>query len=372
MLVAIIAGTKDDERGRWLNGTLSGRFTTFYRHALRPGQNWVRETDLIIERADVVLVVASPAFASDPAWMAFFDRHQQGGVRFIPVVFERHQLRGLLRPFVALELYGLPAAAAAEKLFDAVESEIGRPAEAAPFPGDDDAPTRPEWRRLDTPATTLWRESLDGNVTRHEPPVAEVHLVPVRGDSPPWLSVGDLEESADALKERARASGLFPVDLLVTRRVADPVRPYRQEAGKALLVSGRNPAGVPGLAIAQSGQRSAWTWLLRRDGLTVLDRKEVTAQIRQLVELLAALPLPQAELVAPTVGIEPAQMVTVAGPGGEPAFATRPQPHVRPIAGEALDWHWLRTMPEAVSATLAARLDIAYRDLATSGPVSRL
>ncbi|MEV4499186.1 hypothetical protein AB0J84_26260 [Micromonospora arborensis] len=205
-------------------------------------------------------------------------------------------------------------------------------------------PAEPDWQPLMVRAAVTWRDELDRNVTRRDPPALEVHLVPT-ADEPVRLSLLELERSAATLVGHARAAGLFPPDMPVLQSI-DDVR---------CLVTGDTDGQVPGLAITRGGQRSAWRKLGRRSDLWVLDRSEVAAQTCDLLRLLTALPGRRSGRVVPAIGLEPAQLVAVLSDDPSP-FGPRFPAHVRVPADDSLTWQWLVDATDGIGAELAARL----------------
>ncbi|MEV0901432.1 hypothetical protein [Actinoplanes sp. NPDC049802] len=223
-------------------------------------------------------------------------------------------------------------------------------------------PARPQWELLPREVDVRWRKDLGARVERDTPESIEIHLIPVE-DLTPWrLALTDLEGIDGHLRESGRRDGLFPQDLeLRTRFGAVRAKRVSSPDDRVCLVVG-DVDEVAGLAVTRQGGRSGWVPLLRRGHLAVLDRGEVTKQIRQLIETLSSLPIGHGRRVALAVGLEPAQRLTMADPDGPPRFAQILRPHIRPPVQDMIEWRWLEQAPDAVSDELAARVAAAFRE----------
>jgi tetratricopeptide (TPR) repeat protein len=129
-----------------------------YRVALqawdfRPGSDFVQQMDQMVQEAERIITVLSPAYVKSAfagaEWRAAFAEDPSGkrGL-LLPVRVEEVDPRGLLKTRTYLDLVGQDSASAREMLLAAARGARGKPIHEREFPG---APTRPVDNRAEVP-----------------------------------------------------------------------------------------------------------------------------------------------------------------------------------------------------------------------------
>lgn len=337
----------------------------------RPGSNFVIEMQKALQSSDRLIAVLSPDYLAarfpQPEWAAVFAADPEGATRrLVPVMVRHCQPDGLLGQIVQIRIHNLESATAAQKLLDGVSADRARPTTPPVFPGSvgftpgttGAAPSAPAgrltWRRLPSPPEVRWRNELDNrlpNQTGYE--AVELHLVPVGEEA--RLQVSELTGLKATLPDHGRRHGIFS---------ATEALDAQGDSTKAVVLS-RERGKVAGLAVTRSGQRSAWVGLPRDMLGAVLDESHLTDQLVDLLDALASLPLPTAELVVPAIGIEPATIVAVGSVTQMPRSSAQighgmPR-HVRPVVEDAVTLATISARGKDVASELAATLVTEHR-----------
>jgi hypothetical protein len=117
--------------------------------------------------------------------------------------------------------------------------------------------------------------------------------------------------------------------------------------------------------VTRSGQRSAWTELPRDTLGAVLDESHLADQLIGLLNALASVSLPTAELVVPAIGVEPATMVAIGSvtqlPRRSPGFGLSMPRNIRPEAEDAVTWAAVGAYGKDIAIELTARLITEHR-----------
>jgi hypothetical protein len=106
----------------------------------RPGSNFVLDMDRAAALAERTIAVLSPRYHASkftqPEWAAAFARDPTGEKGLLlPVQIEKSQLEGLLHQIVHVDLTGLGADQARERLVQGVRFERTKPSKEPSFPG---------------------------------------------------------------------------------------------------------------------------------------------------------------------------------------------------------------------------------------------
>lgn len=336
----------------------------------RPGSNFVLEMQQALQQTERMIAVLSPDYLKarfpQPEWAAAFAGDPEGARRaLIPVMVRECEPDGLLSQVVQIRIHNIQDPdAAARAILDGVMPGRAKPSARLPFPGlptDRSVSTSPtsasgrlRWLRVDTPATVSWRTDLDHGVPNQQRAEAvELHLLPIGDDA--RLQVRELAELRDTLTDFGRQQRVFS-----SAEGLDA----RADASKASVVSTRREA-ASGLAVTRSGQRSTWAALPRGPLSAILDEDHLAGQIQAMLRTLAAMPVPNADLVIPVVAIEPAMMITIgkadAPPSNIATFGIHMPQYIRPAYDEALSFSELAVHASAIGAELAARLKIEHK-----------
>jgi len=128
----------------WIGWQLeeAGYATALQAWDFRPGSNFVLEMDRAARLAERTIAVLSPdyikAVYTQPEWAAAFrlDPTGEGGT-LVPVQVRecRHELKGLLRQIISIDLVGLDESTAQETLLEGIRHERNKPTTAPLFPG---------------------------------------------------------------------------------------------------------------------------------------------------------------------------------------------------------------------------------------------
>jgi tetratricopeptide (TPR) repeat protein len=128
----------------WIGWQLeeAGYATALQAWDFRPGSNFVLEMDRAARLAERTIAVLSPdyikAVYTQPEWAAAFrlDPTGEGGT-LVPVQVRecRHELKGLLRQIISIDLVGLDEPTAREMLLEGIRHERNKPTTAPLFPG---------------------------------------------------------------------------------------------------------------------------------------------------------------------------------------------------------------------------------------------
>jgi hypothetical protein len=363
----------DEEWAVWIAGVLedAGYSVVIQVWDFLPGSNFVIEMQKAVCSSRRLIAVLSPDYLAarypQPEWAAIFAADPEGIERkLVPVMVRRCDPEGLLGQVVQIRIHDLGHEAAAQRLLDGVKPGRAKPDEPAAFPGAarpaPDTTAAPfggqlNWRPLASPPEVVWRSGLDSQLPIQSGYEAvELHLVPVGYHT--RLQVRELAGLKSSLPDHARRHGIFsPTEALDARG----------DATKTVVLS-RERGRVAGIAVTRSGQRSTWVGL-PRDGLgAVLDESHLTGQLVGMLDALASLPLPAAELVVPVVGIEPAAMVAVGSVTQMPRSSAQighgmPR-HVRPAVEDTVAMAAVLTRAKDVAIELAARLVTEHRSAA--------
>ncbi len=141
----------DKNWAEWIAWTLEANQYTSVVQAwdIGPGSNFVVEMHNATQNAARTIIVLSPAYIeanrrsgfTTAEWAAAFKADPDGRQRkLLPVRVADCHPPGLLGPLVYLDLVGLPADEAREKLLAGVKPGRGKPATAPGFPGGGKSP----------------------------------------------------------------------------------------------------------------------------------------------------------------------------------------------------------------------------------------
>lgn len=132
----------DYQWAEWIAWQLekAGYSTVIQAWDFRPGSNFVLEMQNAAEQADRTIAVLSPSYIkalyTHPEWAAAFARDPTGSKRkLLPVRVRPCELTGLLSQIVYIDLVGLRAEEACDKLFKGVDFNRSKPGIAPGFPG---------------------------------------------------------------------------------------------------------------------------------------------------------------------------------------------------------------------------------------------
>ncbi|WP_424188659.1 SEFIR domain-containing protein [Actinokineospora sp. G85] len=204
---------------------------------------------------------------------------------------------------------------------------------------------------LTTIPEVRWR-----TLARHtlEPPAVDLHLVPV-GDQP-RIQVRRMDGLAKELGALGREAGLFDPGAALEIRADD-------EMAEA---SGKNYDTPECLTVFRSGQRSAAFGLSRATIGRVLIPEDVTKRVTELVRLLLAIDLPNADAYAPAIGLASLGPSTRIGTTADLTATHASVPwrqenrfYVQPE--DAYPPALLASNADDVAAELTARLVVAFR-----------
>jgi TIR domain-containing protein len=356
----------DQTWAEWIAHVLedAGNAVAIQAWDFRPGSNFVIEMQKALQSADRLIAVLSPDYLAarypQPEWAAVFAADPEGvNRRLVPVMVRKCQPDGLLGQVVQIRIHELDEPAAKLALLEGVRPGRAKPTAAPAYPGaarpgvgvaaTAAAGARLAWRRAPAPAEVVWRAVLEDQIPHQIGYTAvEVHLVPVGDDG--RLQVRDLNELALSLPGYGRQTKIFNVTEAINARAT---------AAKAVAVSTARD-GAAGIAVTRSGQRSAWTALPRDSLGAILDEAHLVDQITTLIDALTALSVPEAELVVPAVGVEPARMVSIGRvadlPRTSAQYGLTTTEYLRPAADDAVTLVDLRTHGREVAVELAARI----------------
>lgn len=369
----------DEERATWIADVLrgAGYSVLIQTQDFPPGSNFVLGMQQALQSSDRLIAVLSSDYLrarfTRAEWASVFAVDPEGiGRKLIPVMVQQCEPDGLLGQLVQIRIHDFDELEAKRKLLDGIEAAQGKSAQpgsfpglAAHVPGHSRSSARSydglDWTFLSSPPGIAWRSVLENRFasqyTGYE--AVEFHLVPV-GDQA-RLQVRDLKGLEGSLPAHGRQHGVFTaVDALDVRSSSTEV-----------VVTSAGRGVVAGLAVTRSGQRSAWAALPRDTLGAVLDEADLSDKVARMLDTLIVLPLREAELSLPAVGIEPAQMVSVGCVCDLPRRSAQlghgmPQ-YIRPLAEEAVTVAALRTHGKEIAEELAARLAAEHKTAARIG-----
>lgn len=221
----------------------------------------------------------------------------------------------------------------------------------------DAAPSGPagtvRWSALDHTPPVTWRTDLQ-RAWGTESATLEVHLVPVDADARP--EVRRLSALPDELVQLGRARGLFAQAQAVEAESTAP-------AAIAYVREPRSGTNT-GLAVLRTGQRTAWETLPKGRMASIFDIEHIALRLAVLINVLLNVQAPEPGRVAPTVGLEPAILVTVgkvSDPQPSAVTLTAHQAPVRTDLEDAIEWADLRRQVDQVAEEMAARLAATFR-----------
>jgi SEFIR domain len=331
-------------------------------------QDWSSWAIIHMTSADFVLVVTSPQYkqAGDGIGVPLVNRGVQSEAamlrdllhgdrqewlpKLLPVVLPGHEIAEIpyfLQPNTA-DHYRIEELSQ-EGIRELLEVINGGPV-SSPLPRGS-AGSR-QWQLLPAPTETTWLSDITD--TGSGQPTLEVHLVPV--DHHERLQVRHLEPLADQLASIGRSRRLFTVweQLHVS---------WTDQGAWAYSTSPRE--GTAGLAVLRSGQRSAWATLPRAVIGTLLIPEDVRQRLAHVLGLLTSLGLSAPLRVAPTVGLEPLDLVRIGQRedmnSTTAALHTAYPKHIRLPADEAVTFADLRGSIGDVAEELASRLIATFR-----------
>jgi hypothetical protein len=344
----------------------------------RPGNNFAVEMDKALRQCPRMIAVLSPAYLKAPfpasEWAAAFAGDPVGAKNaLVPIMVEQCFPVGLLSQVVQIRIVGLDETAARKRILDGVRRERNKPSTPPPFPGSTGAAlpapavpfpsattsrasassTRLRWQSPSPPVEVSWRRDLDRTMRgRQVAESIEVHLAFAGNDA--RLQVSDLGDLKDQLPDHGRQHGFF------TRLEALDAHSDSDVA----LVTSSGWGNEKGLAVRRSGQRSAWAPLPRGPIGAVLDPDHLIGQVTRLLDTLAALDLCHGDLVVPTVGFDPATMISygqVNTPRNSATFGHRQTDHIHVAPEEAIEYGALASRSADVATELVARLVADHR-----------
>ena len=130
----------------------------------RPGSNFVIEMDDAIKRADRTLLVLSPSYLRSDAivdWVAAFREDPKGRQgRVLPVRVSLCNLKGLLGSIVPIDLVGLNAEYASQRLLAGVLQTRAKTTHA-PFPGVSSSPGQTQFSIIPDAQFILWVQRIE-------------------------------------------------------------------------------------------------------------------------------------------------------------------------------------------------------------------
>jgi len=356
----------DEGWAEWIAHTLEEAGYTVIIQAwdFRPGSNFVLEMQTALTSCERLIAVLSPDYLNSrypqPEWATVFAADPEGAdQRLIPVMVKPCTPNGLLSQVVQIRIHGLDVSAAAQKLIDGVKTGRAKPTTPPAFPGSA-ATAHPTcggvamaWRAV-APAEVTWRMDLDDRLPHQSGDEAlELHLVPT--DDRARLQMRDIAELSMTLPGFGRQHGLFSA-IEELDATSDTSR---------ALVTTRARGRVAGIAVTRTGQRSIWTGLPRDSLGAILDETDLVQQLTTSLRILSELPIPDAGLMVPAVGIEPATMLSIgtvaALPRSTAQFGHAMSQSLRPAAEDALDLATIAARPDDVAGELAVRLIAEYK-----------
>lgn len=358
----------DEDRATWIADVLrsAGYSVLIQTDDFPPGSNFVLGMQEALQSSDRLIAVLSPSYlqARYPRaeWATGFASDPEGtGRKLVPVMVERCEPGGLLGQVVQIRIHDLDEPAAKQVLLERIEAVRAGGVQAAWPAGldvqePDNRGARIQsqgglvWKRLPSSPDITWRSAFENRFPNQCSGYAavELHLVPIGDDA--RLQVRDLKGLEKVLPSLGRERGLFTAVGALDAR----------SGSTSVVVTSVERDTVAGLAATRSGQRSAWMALPRDMMGAVLDEEDLTRQLVQMLEMLVDLPVPEAELIVPAAGIEPADMLSLGRIGDLPRssaqFGHRMHEQLRPLAEDAVTFPSLRTHRDDVAAELAARL----------------
>lgn len=370
----------DSEWAEWIAWMLeeAGYTTVIQAWDFRPGTNFVLEMDEAARRADRTIAVLSPDYLGSgfvaPEWAAAFAADPRGQSRsVVPVRVAPSHADGLLGQLVWIDLVGLSREHAKAALLAGLQPGRRKPVTEPSFPGSatgglsvapgsdavcDQAsvigPSTP-WRPLGAALTFMRRRDLVGAPNQLSSTVLEVHVLPVEAAH---LAVLRLAEFGNELAELGRQAGMFSVGQAVDVQT-DSVRAY------ARTMASRSTDDC-GLAIARTGQRSAWIALPHDMLGAVYDASDIRPRLAALLAVLEAIASPMPQQLAFALHVQPLTMLSrssVAQVGhrtnAQMPFVTREFVTVAP--DDYVQGRWISSSAAAVADELTARLDAALQ-----------
>ncbi|MET8198036.1 toll/interleukin-1 receptor domain-containing protein [Micromonospora taraxaci] len=356
-----------------------GFAVTIQEWDFRPGSNFAVEVDKALKQCPRMIAVLSPAYLKAPfpasEWAAVYASDPEGARKaLVPIVVQECQPQGLLSQVVQIRIHGLDEAAARKQILEGVRRERNKPATPPPFPGAaastaapataapypmasaarSSSPSRLRWQSPAPPISVSWRRDLDQRAQdrRLGPAAVEVHLAFPAGDA--RLQVSELSTLADLLPNHGRRSGVFTL-----------VEALHADADSTVArVTSSGHYNEKGLALARSGQRSAWAPLPRGQMGAVLDQDDLIQQLTRMLNALTTLDLPHGDLVVPAIGLDPATMIsygTVNTPSNTATYGLAQASHIHVSPDEAIDYGSVADRPADVAAELVARLIADHR-----------
>lgn len=201
------------------------------------------------------------------------------------------------------------------------------------------------WRRLSRELPTVWLPDI-GHVRIASSAVLEVHVVPVDGNG--RLEARRLATLSDELAVIGRTAQLFAADEDLT--ISEP----------AIVTS----ATGAGLAVALSGQRSAWIPLPRDPIGAVLDPDDLASRLTTMMSVLADIGTAGPPKVGLATGVSTSITLSEGRVADLPRLTKRSRTSMSPIrvpAQDVLPFHRLATNSRGISEELAARILLAFR-----------
>ncbi len=167
----------DQQWAEWIATQLenAGYQTIIQAWDFRPGSNFVIEMDNAIKRADRTLLVLSPSYLRSDAivdWVAAFREDPKGRQgRVLPVRVVLCNLKGLLGSIVPINLVGLDAASASQRLLEGVLQTRAKKGHA-PFPGvpshDPSSPDQAQFSIIPDAQFFPWVERIETMLRVHD------------------------------------------------------------------------------------------------------------------------------------------------------------------------------------------------------------
>lgn len=309
----------DVEWAEWIASELEPEWTTVLQAwDFDAGNNFVLEMQRAAHMADKTIVVLSQAFLdadfTQPEWAAAFASDPTGiGRKLIPVRVAECEPEGMLKAVVYIDLVGLDAKAAAQKLIGSLQPGRKKPLTPPPFPGSSEradtvrvdaeaiAPSTPRWHAVTSPVPVVWRRDIpSGDRSRSTfNTCVEVHLIPLEDQR---VEVRRLASLTDELAAAGREAGFFSQSQQLHTAASDQLAATWSEASVT--------NGPAGFMITRSGGRGFWIELPRDNLGSVFDPEDLTPRLARGLRMVSQLRLDDCERFAVGSALAPVMMLT--------------------------------------------------------------
>ncbi|MEH3088426.1 MAG: toll/interleukin-1 receptor domain-containing protein [Microbacterium arborescens] len=303
----------------WIASQLEPEWTTVIQAwDFDPGNNFVLEMQRAARMADKTIVVLSQAFLdadfTQPEWAAAFASDPTGVDRkLIPVRVTECEPEGMLKAVVYIDLVGLDAKAAAQKLIGSLQPGRKKPLTPPPFPGSSDradtvradagaiAPPTPRWHAVTSPVPVLWRRDIPSDARSRSTfnTCAEVHLIPLEDQR---VEVRRLASLTDELAAAGREAGFFSQSQQLHTAASDQLAATWSDASVT--------NGPAGFMTTRSGGRGFWIELPRDNLGSVFDPEDLTPRLARGLRMVSQLRLADCERFAVGSALAPVMMLT--------------------------------------------------------------